>query len=87
MCSQQNNDQEKKASKLSGRQQVRIKQNSRSPHERIIYYARGSKTSRMKTRIRKEKINKRKRVREEEELTEEWPDGLKNETKCRRISA
>ena len=41
----------------------------------------------MKTRIRKEKTNKRNRVREEEELTEEWPDGLKNETKCRRMSA
>ena len=34
----------------------------------------------MKTRIRKEKINKRNRVREEEELTEEWADGLKNKT-------
>ena len=41
----------------------------------------------MKTRIRKEKTNKRNRVREEEELTEEWPDGLKNEMKRRRMSA
>ena len=26
-------------------------------------------------------------MREEEELTEEWPDGLKKETKSRRMSA
>ena len=41
----------------------------------------------MKTRKRNEKTNKRTRVMEEEELTEEWPDGIKNETKSRRMSA
>ena len=41
----------------------------------------------MKTRKRNEKTNKRTRVMEEEELTEEWLDRIKNETKSRRMSA
>ena len=61
MCSQKNNDQEKRESKLSGRQQVRRKQNSGAPVKELytmLEEARYPVRSKI-SRIRKEKINKR----------------------------
>ena len=49
----------RKKTKLSGRQQARIKQNSRSPHERIIYHAQGSKISRRKIPPKKRKAQEK----------------------------